>query len=122
MFDKFKKIFKKSESSEPLTSEDAVISENLLNNKYNKGKYAPFYDHYHDVWAVKDTSDGVCHPMTSKNMAYEITILLNYYECKLQGTYDELYKKDRKFEDLGFDLDELDTELGISGGVHLSYS
>ena len=119
MFVKLKRLFKKSE---PLSGEDEVISENLLNNKYNEGKYVPFYDPYHDVWAVKDTSDGVCHPMTSKNMAYEMTILLNYYEGRLHDTYDELYKKDRKFEDLGFDLDELDTELGICGGVHLSYS
>lgn len=119
MFDKLKKLFKKSESASNL---DDVVSENLLNNKYNEGKYIPFYDPYNEVWAVKDTGDDVCHPMTCKNMAYEMAILLNYYESRLHDACDELYKKDRKFEDLGFDLDELDSELDIESGIHLSYS
>ena len=119
MFDRLKKLFKKSESVSDIGE---VVSENLLNNEYNEGKYIPFYDPYHDVWAVKDTSDDVCHPMTGKNMAYEMTILLNYYEAKLHGAHDELYKKDRKLEDLGFNLDELDSELDIEGAAHLSYS
>lgn len=110
MFDWLRNLFRKSESESEL---DEVISDNLLNNEYNTGKYIPFYDSYHDVWAVKDTCDDVCHPMTGKNMAYEMTILLNYYESRLHDTLDELFKKDRKLESLGCDLDKLDEELDI---------
>lgn len=110
MFDRLKRVFRKSESESNL---DDVISDNLLNNEYNEGRYIPFYDPYHDVWAVKDTADGCCHPMTGKNMAYEVTILLNNYEVLLHEVLDELFKKDRKFEELGYDLEELDKELNI---------
>lgn len=110
MFDRLKTVFRKSESESNL---DEVISDNLLNNEYNEGRYIPFYDHYHDVWAVKDTTDDVYHPMTGKNMAYEVTILLNNYEVRLHEVLDELFKKDRKFEELGYDLEELDKELNI---------
>jgi len=111
MFDRLRRLFNKKSESE--SNSDEVISDNLLNNEYNEGKYIPFYDHYHDVWAVKDTADDVYYPMTGKNMAYEITILLNNYDSRLHNVLDELFKKDRKFEELGYDLDKLDEELGI---------
>lgn len=73
-----------------------------------KEPYIPFYDEEMDVWSVKDIRDNVCYPMTGENMANEITNLLNHYTCSLYKVSDELYKKDRNFEELGYDLDELD--------------
>lgn len=126
MFSKVKNLFKKDPIksvqeenrqilSNALEGLDNIepVSETNLNNEYNEGKYIPFYDHYHDVWAVKDTADNVCHPMTGKNMAYTICILLNKYDSRLHDALDELSKKDRKLEDLGYDLTDLDKELNI---------
>lgn len=89
------------------------VSETNLNNKFNKGKFIPYYDDFQDLWSVKNTTEDVCYPMTGKNMAYEITILLNTYDIHLHDTLDELCKKDRKLEDLGYDLTDLDKELNI---------
>lgn len=79
MLDKLKERFEKTGS----INEVEVVSDTLLNSEYVEGRYIPFYDHYHDVWAVKDTVNEVCYPMTGKSMTYEMCILLNHYESRL---------------------------------------
>lgn len=77
--------------------------------------FEAYYDEEMDLWNVRRKSNGMCYPMTGENMANEITTLLNRYEVRLHDVLDELWKKDRKFEDLGYDLDELDRELDARG-------
>ncbi|WP_405316175.1 hypothetical protein [Methanobrevibacter sp.] len=100
------KIFPSKEENEAI---EEVFNEEIKEFK----PYAPFYDDYMDLWNVKDTRDDECYPMTGEPMAREISELLNNYYISWSNISDELFKKDRKFEELGFDLDELDEELGI---------
>ena len=76
-------------------------------------QYIPFYDDFLDIWNVKEVCSGICYPMTGEPMAKEISNLFNFYVKRLRDVSDELYKKDRKFESLGYDLNELDVELRL---------
>ena len=84
-----------------------------MSEKLNDKEYIPFYDDFLDTWNVKEVYSGVCYPMTGEPMANEISNLLNHYGKRLHTVLDELYKKDRKLESLGYDLDDLDIELGL---------
>lgn len=122
MFQWLKNLFKTGTTRPPISEEAKQsltdsVSDNLLNNQYAKGKYIPYFDSFHETWNVKDTDTDVCHPMTSANMSYEMCVLLNRYDVKLHDVLNELYEKDRKFEDLGYDLSDLDKELSIGGDV-----
>ena len=75
--------------------------------------FIPFYDDFMKLWNVKDTRDEHMYPMTGENMANVMCKLLNHYDVRLRDVLDELFKKDRKLEELGYDLEELDKELNI---------
>lgn len=78
-------------------------------------RYEAYYDDFNMLWTVREIKTGIMYPMTEEPMANEMSNLLNKYDERIHNILDELFKKDRKFESLGYDLDELDRELGIKG-------